>query len=63
MKYLLKIIFFSVMLIPFMIWEFLVSVWVFDTTKVKELWDAYSDGVELNYRRAFPRRSRRPSRF
>lgn len=56
MKYLLKIMLLSLLLIPFMTWELIVAVWTFRTNNLKTLWNDYSSTVEFNYRRAFPRK-------
>jgi hypothetical protein len=63
MKYLLRILLFTFLLIPFVIWESLVAVWTFRTNDLKELFSDYAETVEFNYRRAFPRRSKRSNTF
>lgn len=65
MKYLLKIMLLSVAIIPFFVWELLVSLWYFRSQGVKELWYDYTSTVSHNYRKAFPRRSHKhkPSTF
>jgi hypothetical protein len=63
MKYLLKIILLSIAMIPFSVFEFIKYVWIFDSQDLKTLWSDYCHTVKTDYRRAFPRRSRRPSRF
>lgn len=60
MKYILKIMLLSIALIPFMAWELLVAAWIFRSDDVKQLWRDYSETVESNYRKAFPRKSRKP---
>ena len=60
MKYLLKIAALSLLLIPFMTWELLLAIWTFRSQTLKKLWSDYSDTVESNYRRAFPRKSKKP---
>lgn len=62
MKYLLRILLLSIAVIPFFIWEALVTIWTFDKSGFKQLRKDYSDTVESNYRRAFKRRPR-PSNF
>lgn len=62
MKYLIKIMLLSISVIPFLTWELLVGIWLFRFEDLKTLWNDYSDTIESNYRRAFPRKSKK-SRF
>jgi hypothetical protein len=54
MKYLLKILGLSLLAIPFLLWEVLVSVWTFRTDGLKKQWSDIYDTLESDYRRAFP---------
>ena len=60
MKYIFKIILFSFVIIPFYIWEGLVALWTFKSEGIKELSNDYTETVESLYRRAFPRRTKKP---
>jgi type II secretory pathway component PulL len=60
MKYLLQILLLSLLLIPYYVFECLVAIWTFKTERVKSLTKDYKDTVEDLYRRAFPRKSRKP---
>lgn len=63
MKHLLKILLLCVAIIPFSVWFFLVFIWTFDSSELKQLWHDFSETIELNYRKAFPRRRHKPSSF
>lgn len=65
MKHLLKILLLCVALIPFMIWEVLVTIWTFDRSGMSNLWRDFTETIGLHYRKAFPKRPRKhkPSTF
>jgi hypothetical protein len=63
MKYLLQILFLSLLLIPFMLYQLYISFWTFRTHNVKELWGDYKDSINTNYRLAFVPKRRKPVRF
>ena len=61
MKYLLKIVLLSILLIPFSLVDMCKAVWLFDNKDLKALWFNYKRAVKSNYRAAFG--IRRPSTF
>jgi hypothetical protein len=63
MKYLLQIVFLSLLLIPFMLYQLCISFWTFRTHNVKELWSDYKSSIDTNYRLAFVPKRRKPVRF
>jgi len=63
MKYLLRILLLSLLLIPFIVWESALCVWTFRSENVKDLWSDYKDTVGFNFRKAFPRRSKKANYF
>lgn len=64
MKYILKMLLLCVALIPFMIWEVLVTIWTFDKSGVSSLWRDFTETLSYNHRKAFgKRRKHKPSTF
>ena len=51
MKYLLKIAFLSIVILPILLVEGIVSLWEFDTKRVKQTKRMYTDAVKSNWRK------------
>lgn len=59
MKYIFIIILLSISVIPFLLWDLIVGIWLFRFDSLRHLWKSYSDTIQDYYRRAFPRKPKR----
>lgn len=64
MQYLLRGLLWTILVIPFVIWEFLVFIWTFRRDSIVQTWNDYSETMNREYntaRRAY--RFGKPRKF